>query len=91
MPQYTEIKGFTHNTVAKTSWLINSVVVLRLTQHKIGHFGNVSSSQSLGLVWKKLNVTQQKHTFTNRKKCITTENKHKKPGLVAFHDMRPGN
>jgi len=40
--------------------LIDSVVVLRPTRHKIGHFGHVSPSQSLGLVWKKLNVTQQK-------------------------------
>jgi len=25
----------------------------------------------------KLNLTQQKHTFTNKKKCTTTQNKHK--------------
>jgi len=74
MPQYTEIKGFTHNMVAKTSWLINWVVVLRLTQHKIGHFGNVSSSQSLGLVWKKTkpnttkaHIHQSKEMYYNRK------------------------
>jgi len=38
------------------------------------------------------NLTQQKHTFTNQKKC-TTQNKHKKqkPGLVASYDIRPGN
>ena len=37
--------------------------------------------------------TQQKHSFTNQKKCTTTQNKHKKlkPGLVAFYDIRPGN
>jgi len=42
---------------------------------------------------KKLNLTQQKHAFTNQKKCTTAQNKHKKlkPGLVAFHDIRPGN
>ena len=34
---------------------------------KTGHFGDVSPSQSLGLVWKKLKLTQQKHVFT--KKC----------------------
>jgi len=33
--------------------LIDSVVVLRPTRHKIGHFGHVSPSQSLGLVWTK--------------------------------------
>jgi len=40
----------------------------------------------------KQNLTQQKHTFTN-KKCTTTQNKHKKlkPGLVASYDIRPGN
>jgi len=37
-----------------------------------------SPSQSLGVVWKKLNLTQQKHAFTNQKKCTTTQNKHKK-------------
>jgi len=26
---------------------------------------------------EKLNVTQQQHTFTNEKKCTTTQNKHK--------------
>jgi len=37
------------------------------TQQKIGHFGDVSPSQSLGLVWKKLNLTQQQHAFANQK------------------------
>jgi len=27
---------------------------------------------------EKLNLTQPKHTFTNQKKCTTTQNKHKK-------------
>jgi len=27
---------------------------------------------------EKLNLTQQKHTFTNQKKCTTTQNKHNK-------------
>jgi len=27
---------------------------------------------------EKQNLIQQKHTFTNRKKCTTTQNKHKK-------------
>jgi len=42
---------------------------------------------------EKLNLTQQKHTFVNQKKCITTQNKHEKlqPGLVAFYDIRPEN
>jgi len=36
--------------------------VLRLTRYKIGHFGDVPPSQSLGLVLKKLNLTQQKQS-----------------------------
>jgi len=38
------------------------------------------------LEWKKINLTQQKHAFTDQKKCTTTRCKHKKlkPGLVAF-------
>jgi len=42
---------------------------------------------------EKLNLTQQKHTFTNQKKCTTTQNKRKKlkQGLVASYDIQPGN
>ena len=42
---------------------------------------------------EKLNLTQQKHAFTNQKKCTTRQNKHKKlkPSLVAFYNVRPGN
>ena len=42
---------------------------------------------------KKLNLTQQKHAFTNEKKCTTTQNKHKrlKPGLVVSYNIQPGN
>jgi len=61
-------------------------VVLHPTKHKIGHFGDISPSRSLGLVWKKLNLTQQKHAFTNEKKCTTTQYKTQKLklGLVTF-------
>jgi len=47
-------------------------VVLRPTGHKTGHFGDVSPRHSLGLVWKKLNLTQQKRALTNQKKCTHT-------------------
>ena len=40
--------GQVNNTVTTT----DSVVGLRLTQHKIGHFGDVSPTQSVGMVWK---------------------------------------
>jgi len=45
------------------------------------------------LVWKKLNLTQQKHAFANQNKCNSTQNKHKKLklDLVAFYDIWPGN
>jgi len=52
-------------------------------RHKIGHFGVVSPSQSLSSVWKKLNLTQQKHAFATQKKCTTTQNKHKKTFTTA--------
>jgi len=38
---------------------------------------------------EKLNVTLQKHTFTNQKKCTTTQKT--RPGLVDSYDIRPGN
>jgi len=42
---------------------------------------------------EKLNLTQQKQTFTNQKKHTTTHKMQKKlkPGLVAFYDIQPGN
>jgi len=47
------------------------------TRHKMS-FWRRSPSESLGLVWKELNIiTQQKHAFTNQKKCTTTQNKQK--------------
>ena len=49
-----------------TDW----VVVLRSTQHKTGHLGDISIRQSLGLVWKKLNLPQQKHAFTNKRNVL---------------------
>ena len=52
--------------------LIDCVVVLRPTRHKIIHFGDVSPT-----VWKKLNLAQQKHAFINRKKCTVPVLEHK--------------
>jgi len=42
------------------------------------------------MVWKKLNLMQQKDAYINQKKCTTIQNKHKKlkPGLVAFYDIQ---
>jgi len=39
---------------------------------------------------EKQNLTQQKQTFINQKKCTATQNKQKlKPGLVTCYDIRP--
>ena len=41
------------------------------------HIGDVPGA-NLSVWYGKLNLTQQKHTFTNQKKCTTTQNKHRK-------------
>jgi len=41
------------------------IKALRHTRHKTGHFRDVLPSQSLGIVLKKLNPKQQKHTYAN--------------------------
>ena len=41
---------------------IDLLKVLHPTRHKIGHFGDVLLSHALGIVLKKLNLTQQKQT-----------------------------
>jgi len=41
---------------------------------------------------EKLNLTQQKHTFTNQRNVLQHKiNKKLKPGLVASYDIWPGN
>jgi len=49
------------------------VKVLRRTRHKIGHFRDVLPSQSLGLVLKKLNLTQQKQICIHSKIYYNTK------------------
>jgi len=71
-------------------WLIDWVVVLRPTWHKIGHFGDIPKPNSwLGM--EKLNLTQQNHTFTNQKVEMYYNTKKLKPGLVVSYDIQPGN
>jgi len=60
-------------TVLGTSDSVTDVTVSRPTQHKIGHYGDVLPIQSLGLVLKKLNLTQQKQTDKDK-----MAKKHKK-------------
>ena len=58
----------TNDNSTLTHWLIvDWVAVLHHIRHKIAHPGDVSASQSLGLVWKKLNLKQRKQAFTNQK------------------------
>ena len=65
-------------------------MVLRPARHKIRDFEDVPQANLLACM-EKQNLTQQKHTFTNQKKC-TTHNKHKtKPGLATSYDIRSGN
>jgi len=66
---------------------------LHPTQHKKKIISETFPTPSSWLGMEKQNLTQKKHTFTNQKKCTTTQNKHKKitPGLVASYDIRPGN
>ena len=47
--------------------LIDWVVVLHPTRHKINHFGDVSRSQSLGLVWKKTEPNTTKGSICRSK------------------------
>jgi len=60
--------------------------------NKTGHFGDVPQT-SAWLGMEKQNLTQQKLTFNNQKKCTATQNKHTKlkPGLVASYEIQPGN
>jgi len=68
-------------------------VALRSTRHKIGHFGDVSPSQSFGLVWKKTKPNTTKAAFANKRNVQQRKinTKKLKPGLVAFYDNQPGN
>jgi len=75
--------------------LTDSAVVLHPTEvpQNKSFWRHFPQANLLAWYGKKLNLTQQKHAFTNQKmyyKC-TTQNKHKKlkPGLVAFYDIWP--
>ena len=63
-----------NHTLFKKVWV--QFKVLRPTQHKIGHFGDVPQANLLAWYGKtKPNTT--KHALINQKKCTTTQNKHK--------------
>ena len=68
-------------------------MVLRPTRQKNRLFWRRFPEPISWLGMEKLNLTQQKQTFTNQKKHTTTHKMQKKlkPGLVAFYDIQPGN
>ena len=63
--------------ISKLNWTIDELSC-SLTSHSTqnGSLWRRFPSPSLGLVWKKLNLTQQKHAVTNQEKCTTAQNKH---------------
>jgi len=64
------------------------VKVLCLTRHKIGHFGDIPSSQSFGLVWKKLNITQQKETTKEQNgKTYKSWQKHTQKAILNLNQQ----
>ena len=70
------------------------VKVLCPTWHKIGHYGDVLSSQSLGWNLKKLNRTHTtKADIHPAHKNTTTQNKptNQSQNMIAVYDLRPGN
>ena len=69
--------------------IIDRVVALRTTRHKIGHFGDVLRSQSLGLVQKNCNKTAKANMQNIPQHKVNP--KKLKPGLVASYDLQPGN
>ena len=74
--------------------MIDRVVVLLPTRHKISHLEDVSPSQSLSSVRKKLNLTHDKSTHSPIERNILQHKintKKPKPSLVAFYDIRSGN
>jgi len=91
----TKLEGdlqWLHSTDDAALEFIDRVKVSHPTRQKIGHSEMFHKPVSwLGM--ERLNLTQQKHAFTNEKKFTTTPtNKHRKlmPGLFASYDIRPG-
>jgi len=93
MEKYYGIKWLTQvNQENVNKIILIELCFLRPTQHKIGHFGDIPQAKLFAWYEKKQNLTQQKHTFTNRKMYNNKINTKKvNPGLVACDDIPPGN
>jgi len=70
--------------------LIGLVNILCSTQHKIGHFGDVLPCTSLGLVLKKLTLTQQKQTTQEHNGKNTQKANLTTPQPFYGHPHHPG-
>ena len=71
------IPSTTDLSCALTDWVIDWVKVLRPTRHKIGHFKHVLQIPQANLLvgMEKLNLTQQKHAFTNQNNWVHNNTK----------------
>jgi len=61
---------------------VDWVKVLRPTRHKVCHFGNVLPSQCLGVVLRRLNLTQQKQTTQEQHSLSYIRKTHKMLNLI---------
>jgi len=73
--------------------LIDRLKGLHPTQHKIGHFSDTLSSQSVGYSSTEKNKSNITKHLLIKNRDTTTQNKHKKlkPYSVASYDLQPGN
>jgi len=55
-------------------WRTDWVKVLGPIQHKIGHFGDILPSQSLGIVLNKLNLTQKSNNTRTKQSKLNQKN-----------------
>jgi len=76
-------------TIGRIYLVIDWVMVLRPTRHKIGHFGDVLPSQSVGVVLKKLNLTQLKQTTQEQNSLSLTRKTHKMLNLNKCTNTKP--
>jgi len=61
----------------------------RPTRQKIGHFGAVLPSQSLGLIQKNyIKHNKSKHASTAKYTTAGNEHRKLKPGYVASYDLQ---
>ena len=90
---------WTWTTIRAVKWLIFLIACwlielwfLRLTQHKIGHFGDFPRANLLAWYGKTKPNTTKAHIHQSKEIYYNTKWTQKiKPGLDASYDIRPGN